>query len=207
MPHGAQDFDQLFEGLRQERLIQALVRLAPEPQQALTGFASFDALQPVIGEQVQLQAALALPSILAGHGRAQPPLAIADKPIDVSYIYRVARPYITLLYKTCVPAPDRQDVIGLFVQPLSEEWCVAHTVMIYLDDINSDEELRKFQQTVFGQDLMILINQVPKRMPLETRHEVPVRADAMSSVYRRWLRDNKIAYGTYSEPETATAGA
>lgn len=132
--------------------------------------------------------------------------ATADKPIDVSYIYRVARPYSTLLYKTCVPAPDRLDVIGLFVQPLAEEWCVAHTVMFYIDDVNSDEELRKFQQTVFGQDLMILINQVPKRMPLETRHEVPVRADAMSSVYRRWLRENKIAFGTYTEPETIQTG-
>ena len=131
--------------------------------------------------------------------------AIAANPIEVSYIYRVARPYVTMLYKTCVPAPDRRDVIGLFVQPLSEEWCVAHTVMIYLDDVNSDEQLRKFQQTIFGQDLMILINQVPKRMPLEARLETPVRADAMSSAYRRWLRDHKIAYGTSAERTTVEA--
>jgi len=130
--------------------------------------------------------------------------AIAADPIEVNYTYRVARPFVTMLYKTCVPAPDRRDVIGLFIQPLSEEWCVAHTVMIYLDDVNSDEELRRFQQTIFGQDLMILINQVPKRMPLEARHEIPVRADAMSSAYRRWLRENRIAYGTW-QPEAVEA--
>lgn len=130
--------------------------------------------------------------------------AIAADPIEVSYTYRVARPFVTMLYKTCVPAPDRRDVIGLFIQPLSEEWCVAHTVLIYLDDVNSDEELRRFQQTIFGQDLMILINQVPKRMPLEARHEIPVRADAMSSAYRRWLRENRIAYGTW-QPEAVEA--
>lgn len=131
--------------------------------------------------------------------------ATANEPIEVSYIYRVARPYTTLLYKTCVPAPDRLDALCLFVQPVSEEWCIAHTVMIYIDDVNSDEELRRFQQTVFGQDIMILINQVPKRMPLEVRHETPVRADAMSSAYRRWLRDNNIAYGTHIETEMAQA--
>lgn len=131
--------------------------------------------------------------------------AIAAAPIEVSYTYRVARPYVTLLYKTCVPAPERHDVICLFVQPLSEEWCVAHTVMIYIDDVNSDEELRRFQQTIFGQDLMILINQVPKRMPLEAKDEIPVRADAMASAYRRWLRHNNIAYGTYAEFATMEA--
>jgi phenylpropionate dioxygenase-like ring-hydroxylating dioxygenase large terminal subunit len=131
--------------------------------------------------------------------------AIAANPIEVSYTYRVARPYVAMLYKTCVPEPERRDVICLFVQPLSEEWCIAHTVMLYIDHVNSDEELRRFQQTIFGQDLMILINQVPKRMPLEVRHEVPVRADAMSSAYRRWLRDNRIVYGTYAEPATAEA--
>lgn len=131
--------------------------------------------------------------------------ATADQPLEVSYIYRVARPYVAILYKTCVPAPDRRDAICLFVQPLSEEWCVAHTVMFYIDEVNTDQELRRFQQTVFGQDLMILINQVPKRMPLEARHEIPVRADAMASAYRRWLRDHNVVFGTYAAPVAVKA--
>ena len=131
--------------------------------------------------------------------------AIASEPIEVSYTYRVPRPYTAILYKTCVTELDRRDAICLFIQPVTEEWCIAHTLMIYIDDVNSDEALRKFQQTIFGQDLMILVNQVPKRMPLEPRHEIPVRADAMSSAYRRWLCNHQITFGAYIESEATHA--
>lgn len=117
--------------------------------------------------------------------------------IDVDYIYRVARPFVAILYKTCPPQPARRDVICLFVQPVDEEWCVAHVVMAYLDDTSSDRDLRLFQQTIFGQDLMILSNHIPRTLPLDPKFEVPARADAMSAAYRRWLRDNRISYGTY----------
>lgn len=120
----------------------------------------------------------------------------ADAGLDVQYVYRVARPYSAILYKTCPPQPRRFDVIALFVQPLDEDWCVAHTVMSYLDDASRDDELRGFQQTIFAQDIKILVNQVPKRLPLGTGAEHPVRADAMSVAYRRWLSAQKITYGT-----------
>jgi len=170
-----------------------------------TGYLGAEPHTEVLPYKVEIDAAAN--EILATDCRFVQPRAsaVAATPIEVSYTYRVARPYVALLYKTCVPAPDRRDAICLFVQPLSEEWCVAHTVMVYIDDVNTEQELRKFQQTIFGQDLMILINQVPKRMPLEARHEIPVRADAMASAYRRWLRDNKVAYGTYAEPATEEA--
>jgi hypothetical protein len=120
----------------------------------------------------------------------------AGAALDVRYVYRVARPYSAILYKTCPPQPERFDVIALFVQPVDEEWCVAHTVMSYLDDASSDDELRGFQQTIFAQDIKILVNQVPKRLPLGTGDEHPVRADAMSVAYRRWLTAQQVTYGT-----------
>ncbi|VVD28672.1 putative methylxanthine N7-demethylase NdmC [Paraburkholderia dioscoreae] len=120
----------------------------------------------------------------------------AGTALDVHYVYRVARPYSAILYKTCPPQPERFDVIALFVQPLDEDWCVAHTVMSYLDDTSSDDELRGFQQTIFAQDIKILVNQVPKRLPLGTGDEHPVRADAMSVAYRRWLSAQQVTYGT-----------
>ncbi|MNL64491.1 putative methylxanthine N7-demethylase NdmC [compost metagenome] len=67
--------------------------------------------------------------------------------------------------------------------------------MCYVDAINSDEQLRRFQQTIFGQDLMILINQVPKRLPLAASRENPVRADVLATAYRRWLRESDLHYG------------
>jgi hypothetical protein len=41
---------------------------------------------------------------------------------------------------------NRLDVLGLFVQPVDQESCIAHTIMCYLDDINTDKQLRDFQQ-------------------------------------------------------------
>ncbi|PVX82447.1 aromatic ring-hydroxylating oxygenase subunit alpha [Paraburkholderia unamae] len=121
--------------------------------------------------------------------------ATATEAIDMEYIYRITRPYIAILYKTCPLDPSRWDVLCLFVQPVDEEWCVAHTLMCYVDDVNSDEQLRHFQQTIFGQDLMILINQVPKRLPLSVNRETPVRADVLATAYRRWMREGGLKYG------------
>ncbi|WP_066739145.1 aromatic ring-hydroxylating dioxygenase subunit alpha [Cupriavidus sp. D384] len=121
--------------------------------------------------------------------------ATAVEPIETQYTYRVTRPNIAILYKTCPPDPSRWDVLCLFVQPVDEDWCIAHTIMCYVDEVNTDEQLRKFQQTIFGQDLMILINQVPKRLPLAVSKENPVRADVLATAYRRWLRESDLRYG------------
>jgi phenylpropionate dioxygenase-like ring-hydroxylating dioxygenase large terminal subunit len=121
--------------------------------------------------------------------------ATANGAIETDYIYRVVRPYSAILYKTCPPDPQRWDVLCLFVQPTQEDECIVHTVMCYIDEVNSDEQLRRFQQTIFGQDLMILINQVPKCLPLSTTRENPVRADVMATTYRRWLRESGLWYG------------
>ncbi len=121
--------------------------------------------------------------------------ATALEPIETKYIYRVTRPYVAILYKTCPPDPARWDVLCLFVQPSDEEWCIAHTLMCYIDDVNTDEQLRRFQQTIFGQDLMILLNHVPKRLPIAPHRENPVKADVLATTYRRWLRSSDLQFG------------
>lgn len=122
--------------------------------------------------------------------------ATATTGIEAQYVYRVVRPFAAILYKTSPPQPARRDAICLFVQPFDEEWCIAHTVLAYIDETTSDRGLRLFQQTIFGQDLMILSNHVPRTLPLDPGFEVPTRADAMSAAYRRWLREKGVAYGT-----------
>ncbi|WP_233835552.1 aromatic ring-hydroxylating oxygenase subunit alpha [Paraburkholderia sp. ZP32-5] len=123
--------------------------------------------------------------------------SVATDAIDAEYVYRVLRPFSAILYKTSAPQPARRDAICLFIQPLNEEWCIAHTVLAYIDETSSARDLRLFQQTIFGQDLMILANHVPRTLPLDPSFEVPTRADAMSIAYRRWLRNKGIAYGTH----------
>ncbi|WP_454617128.1 aromatic ring-hydroxylating dioxygenase subunit alpha [Bradyrhizobium cenepequi] len=127
----------------------------------------------------------------------QPQAALSAKDgIVTQYMYRVAAPFATLLYKTCPNAADRWDVICLFVQPLDPEHCRAHPVMFLIDDTSALADLVQFQQMIFLQDRIILENQRPRLLPLEPRAEVPTRADASSVVYRRWLKEKGVVYGT-----------
>lgn len=140
--------------------------------------------------------------ILATNCRFFQPVAspTASGGMMVDYIYKVLRPYTTALYKSNPGHPDRLDAIFLFVQPVDEERCVAHPFLCYLKDGLSAAGVRWFMQLIFGQDKPILENQVPKRLPLDPRAETPIRADAMSISYRRWLRDQAITYGAIPAP-------
>jgi phenylpropionate dioxygenase-like ring-hydroxylating dioxygenase large terminal subunit len=127
----------------------------------------------------------------------QPQAALsATGGITTQYMYRVANPFATILYKTCPNAANRWDVICLFVQPLDPDRCRAHPVMFLIDDISPLTELIHFQQLIFLQDRIILENQRPALLPLEPRAEIPTRADASSIAYRRWLKEKGIIYGT-----------
>jgi phenylpropionate dioxygenase-like ring-hydroxylating dioxygenase large terminal subunit len=128
----------------------------------------------------------------------QPQAALsATGGIMTQYMYRVANPFATILYKTCPNAANRWDVICLFVQPLDPDRCRAHPVMFLIDDTSSLTELIHFQQLIFLQDRIILENQRPKLLPLEPRAEIPTRADATSIAYRRWLKEKGVTYGAY----------
>jgi phenylpropionate dioxygenase-like ring-hydroxylating dioxygenase large terminal subunit len=119
----------------------------------------------------------------------------ADEGFVVDYTYRVIRPYTVSLYKSNPIQKHRRDSIYLFVQPVDEESCVAHSYLCYLKDNMDAATVRWFMQLIFAQDKPILENQVPKRLPLDPRAETPIRADASSVHYRRWLRDRAVSYG------------
>lgn len=127
----------------------------------------------------------------------QPKAALsAEGEIETDYMYRVATPFVTILYKTCPNAADRWDVICLFVQPMEEDLCRAHPLMLLIDDVAPLQDLIAFQLDIFLQDRIILENQRPILLPLEPRAEIPTRADASSIAYRRWLKEKGLVYGT-----------
>lgn len=113
----------------------------------------------------------------------------------VDYVYKVIRPYTVALYKSNPLEKERLDVITLFVQPVDDENCVAHPFLCYLKEGIAEASIRSFMQLIFAQDKPILENQMPKRLPLDPRAETPIRADAVSVYYRRWLRDRAVTYG------------
>jgi phenylpropionate dioxygenase-like ring-hydroxylating dioxygenase large terminal subunit len=127
----------------------------------------------------------------------QPQAAVsATGGIVTQYMYRVASPFVTLLYKTCPIAANRWDVICLFVQPVEPGESRAHPVMFIIDQTTPRADLVRFQQLIFLQDRIILENQRPRLLPLEPRQEIPTRADIMSVTYRRWLKEKGVTYGT-----------
>jgi phenylpropionate dioxygenase-like ring-hydroxylating dioxygenase large terminal subunit len=133
----------------------------------------------------------------------QPQAAVsATGGIDTQYMYRVPSPFVTILYKTCPLADNRWDVICLFVQPLEPDRCRVHPVMFLIDAAAGLTDLIRFQQLIFLQDRIILENQRPRLLPLEPRAEIPTRADMSSVVYRRWLKEKGLTYGT-AERRTA----
>ncbi|WP_075217643.1 aromatic ring-hydroxylating oxygenase subunit alpha [Mongoliimonas terrestris] len=111
------------------------------------------------------------------------------------YLYRVARPFTVLLYKTCPSDPARQDVIGLLIQPTDEDRSIAYAFVLVVDAVSSTTEIIHFQQTIFLQDRIILENQRPRLLPLSPRAETPTRADLSSIAYRRWLKEKGLRFG------------
>jgi phenylpropionate dioxygenase-like ring-hydroxylating dioxygenase large terminal subunit len=119
--------------------------------------------------------------------------------IVTDYAYRVPAPMVAVLYKSCPPKPEAQDVIAIFVQPISEELCDVWPWMALYDDEATQAELIQFQQMIFLQDRSILENQMPRRLPLDPRKEIPTRADMTSIAYRRWLKRRGALYGALTE--------
>ncbi len=115
--------------------------------------------------------------------------------ITTDYMYRVAAPTSTVLYKTCPARPGEWDVITLFVQPLTEELCDVWPWMALYDDETPLTDLIHFQQMIFLQDRSILENQIPHLLPLDPGKEIPTRADLTSVAYRRWLKRHQFTYG------------
>lgn len=127
--------------------------------------------------------------------------------IQTEYIYRVPAPMAAILYKTCPPKPESMDVIALFVQPLDEETCDVWPWMALYDDTSTMADLIQFQQLIFLQDRSILENQMPRKLPLDPKMEIPTRADLTSVAYRRWLKRHSAWYGAQISPESVSGSA
>jgi phenylpropionate dioxygenase-like ring-hydroxylating dioxygenase large terminal subunit len=52
-----------------------------------------------------------------------------------------------------------------------------------------------FYHEIFAQDRSILIHQVPKKLPISPRREIPTISDASSIAYRRWLDRSGLEFG------------
>lgn len=123
-----------------------------------------------------------------------------EGPAMTRYTYRVPHPFCVMLYYESPDDPTRQDIVALFVQPMTQELVRAHNYMGVVDHTSSDNVIKAYQLLIFSEDKPILENQHPKRLPLDPRAETPIRADKSAIAYRRWLRELGLTYGVIPAP-------
>lgn len=120
----------------------------------------------------------------------------------VEYTYEVNAPYTCVLTKLpeagSVGVEGFRESIALFVGPLAPERSRVWIRMAMTDAGTTDEALRSFQDTIFGQDQPVLESQRPRLLPIGLTGpvtELHSAADRSSAAYRRYLRERGITYG------------
>ena len=98
-----------------------------------------------------------------------------------------------------VAPADFREAIALFICPLTNETSRVWFRLAMNDVDSPDATLQAFQHTIFTQDQPVLESQSPKCLPIS--EHAPVRelhcaADRSATVYRRFLRERGITYGT-----------
>jgi phenylpropionate dioxygenase-like ring-hydroxylating dioxygenase large terminal subunit len=114
---------------------------------------------------------------------------------EVEYTYRVVRPLTAILTKIPEGQGGFHEAISLHIQPVAEEESAVWIVLAMTNFVQPEQELRDFQDRIFLQDKPIVENQVPKRLPIARRAEIPIRSDRMSLAYRAYLRECGLRYG------------
>lgn len=113
----------------------------------------------------------------------------------VYYDYRIPSPFISIIYKDSLVRQGSKDLIGLFIQPHDEERCTVHSFALVFDERNDQTHILHFYHEIFAQDRSILLHQVPKKLPISPRREIPTISDASSIAYRRWLDRSGLEFG------------
>ena len=122
----------------------------------------------------------------------------SEEGVKVAYSYRVLRPLNVMLTKEPGAAGEKpSDLILLSIQPKEETSIRAWFVLAMNYGHGEPEEyFRDFQDTIFYQDKAVLESQRPKCLPLDPTAELHQPADKSSNVYRRWLKEMGLSYGT-----------
>jgi phenylpropionate dioxygenase-like ring-hydroxylating dioxygenase large terminal subunit len=133
------------------------------------------------------------------HYRAWQPRASASSASGawVHYRYELLAPHAALLMKQ-PEAGGVADAYTAFACPLDEERTKVWFLQFTSDTATPDGDLQRFQDTIFAQDRPVLESQRPKRLPV-SGGELHSAADRLSAAYRRWLKDQRIAFGTLTE--------
>jgi phenylpropionate dioxygenase-like ring-hydroxylating dioxygenase large terminal subunit len=112
----------------------------------------------------------------------------------VSYTYRALRPLSAYLLKES-SGPRFSILLAITPHEPARSTAWMWMAMNYGHDLPA-EELIAWQDRIFAQDKPILESQRPDLLPLDLAAEMNVRADRAAVMYRRWLRQLGLSFGT-----------
>lgn len=113
---------------------------------------------------------------------------------EVEYVYEVLRPLTARLVKRFEPFAF---AIFFTIAPAVDQTCTGWMLLSFNYEIaQTDEQIRRFQDAIFAQDVPIIESQRPEKLPLDLSAELHLRSDRLSIGYRQWLREIGFGYGT-----------
>jgi len=112
----------------------------------------------------------------------------------VNYTYRVHRPLVASLEKL---AEGKSFHLVLAVCPHSAAGSTSFMIIAMNHGHHIPAgELESFQDKIVAQDKPIVESQRPELLPLDLSEELHLRSDKTAVVYRKWLRDLGLSFGT-----------
>ncbi len=89
---------------------------------------------------------------------------------------------------------ERGMVYFFASQPIAADRCAGYVIIgrnYNLDQ--SDQVIRDFEDTIFGQDQLVVESQRPERVPFDLAAELHLKFDAVAVAYRKAMRANSLA--------------
>ena len=89
---------------------------------------------------------------------------------------------------------ERGMVYFFASQPIAADRCAGYVVIGRNYNLDQpDQVIREFEDTIFGQDQVVVESQRPERVPFDLAAELHLSFDAVAVAYRKAMRDNGLA--------------
>jgi len=92
---------------------------------------------------------------------------------------------------------ERGMVYFFASQPIAADRCAGYVIIGRNYNMDQpDQVIREFEDTIFGQDQIVVESQRPERVPFDLAAELHLRFDAVAVAYRKAMRDVGLAAGS-----------
>jgi vanillate O-demethylase monooxygenase subunit len=92
---------------------------------------------------------------------------------------------------------ERGMVYFFASQPIAADRCAGYVIIGRNYNLDQpDQVIREFEDTIFGQDQVVVESQRPERVPFDLADELHLRFDAVAVAYRKAMREVGLAAGS-----------